>query len=304
MSSSQAIEFGWVDRPKDVDSFVASLRYPVFGQACRAFGIQDSGEGKVVLLHKAVERVVGHVPIHNQKIGDCVSHGFGSGVDFLTCVEIDMHGESEEWQGETVTETIYGSSRVEIGGGQLGNGDGSLGAWGAKAVKEYGTLLRKKYGGWDFTNYSGNMAKTLGRKGMPDELEPTAREHRVRTVSLVQSYEEARDAICNGYPVPVCSMQGFKSRRDNDGFARPEGQWAHCMLFCGADDKSGRPGLLCLNSWGSDWIQGPKRHDQPDGSFWVDAQTCTKMLRSGDSYALSGYEGYPAQETDIDHLYI
>jgi hypothetical protein len=50
-----------------------------------------------------------------------------------------------------------------------------------------------------------------------------------------------------------------------------------------------------MNSWGADWISGPKRHDQPDGSFWVDADVAERMLRGQDSFAVSGYEGYPAQ---------
>jgi hypothetical protein len=179
-----------------------------------------------------------------------------------------------------------------------------VGAWAAKFVKEYGTLARGKYGKYDLTTYSGKTAKAWGmpRAGVPDELEPTLREHSVQTVSLVSTYEEARDAIANGYPVPVCSNQGFAQTRDEKGFAAPKGQWAHCMCFIAVDDADGRPGLCCMNSWGSSWITGPKRHDQPDGSFWVDAATAGKMLRGQDSFALSGYMGFPVQSLDYDFL--
>jgi hypothetical protein len=70
------------------------------------------------------------------------------------------------------------------------------------------------------------------------------------------------------------------------------------MLFCGVDDESRRPGLLCWNSWGDDWISGPTRHGQPAGSFWVDADVADAMLRQEDSYAISGYEGFKSQELD------
>lgn len=288
-------KFGWVDNPRAVEAVVATLPRPIFGIAAQ--NIAGSGAGKVALLHKCLEEVAGSFPIHNQTIGDCVSHGWGLGVDVLKCVEIKLAGENEVFRAETATEVIYAGSRVEIGRGEIGRGDGSLGAWAAKFVEDYGIVTREQHGGHDLRVYSGERAKQWGmpRAGVPDELEPEAREHPVKTVSVVRSYEEARDAIANGYPVPVCSMQGFSDQRDSEGFARPQGQWAHCMLFLAVDDEHRRPGLLCMNSWGPNWISGPKRHGQPDGSFWVDASTCTRMLRGGDSFAISNFAGYPGQ---------
>jgi len=288
-------QFGWVDSPRDVEAFLSTLSEPMFARA--AAPIADSGKGKAVLLHKNLEKVLGKFPIHNQTIGDCVSHGWSLCIDVLKATEI-VAGEAESFNAETATEAIYALSRVEIGGGRLGNEDGSLGAWAADAVKKYGTLARIKYGNYDLTTYDGQRAKAWGgaRKGLPDELEPIAKEHPVTTVSLVTTYEQARDAIANGYPVPVCSMQGFAETRDADGFAAPKGTWPHCMAFIAVDDAYKRPGLLCMNSWGPDWIRGPKRNDQPDGSFWVDADVVNRMLAQRDSFAISGFQGYPARK--------
>lgn len=161
---------------------------------------------------------------------NCVSHGWGLGIDILACTEI-VAGEREKWVAPVCTEIAYACSRVEIGGGRLGNSDGSMGSWMSAAVSKYGTLHRLKYlDKYDFTKYDGQVAKQLGRRGqgVPDELEPILREHPVRKVALVTSYKEARDAIVNGYPVPVCSNQGFTSTRDSDGFCRPKGRWGHC----------------------------------------------------------------------------
>lgn len=291
---------GWVEKPKEVDKVLGDLRHPVFGVTARS--IEDSGKGKVVLLHKALTSVLGRFPVHEQTIGDCVSHGWSLGTDVLKAVQIAA-GAREEFTGETASEIVYGGSRVEVGGGRLGNGDGSVGAWAAKAVSEtIGTLIRAKYGNLDLTTYSGATAKKLGRTGVPDELEPKAREHVVKTVSMVQTYEEARDAIANGYPVPVCSNRGFQSKRDDKGFAKPSGSWAHCMLFLAVDDEDSRPGLLCQNSWGENWIGGPKRHEQPEGSFWVDAAVAEKMLGEQDSFAMSGFLGFPMQDLDFGGL--
>lgn len=289
-------QFGWRPDPRAVDEVLGFLRHPVFSVAAAPIG--DSGKGKVVLLHKLVERVRGSFPVHRQTIGDCVSHGWGLSVDVVRAVQI-AQGARERYAGDTATEPIYAGSRVEIGGGRI-RGDGSVGAWAAKLVSTYGTLIRGAYGSIDLSEYDGARARDWGRpgRGIPDPLEPTMREHLVHTVSLVDSYEAARDAIANGYPVAVCSNQGFASVRDAQGFARPKGTWGHCMMFVAVDDADARPGLLCCNSWGPDWISGPKRHEQPEGSFWVDAQTVDRMLRQGDSFAVSQYEGYPAQDLD------
>lgn len=260
--------------------------------------IVGTGEGKTVLLHQTLRDVAGYYPVMRQAIGDCVSFGYAKAIMLVIAADIVHRGESERWPGsEIATEWLYGTGRVLVGRGRLGNSDGSVGSWQAKAIVEHGTLLRKRYGAHDLSNYSGRTAKSWGYRGLPvDELEPTADEHPVsQNPALVTSYEAARDAIANGYPVPVCSNQGFQDRRDSEGFARASGSWAHCMCFVAVDDTR-RPGLLCDNSWGANWISGPKRHNQPDGSFWVDAKTCDRMLRQNDSFAIPGFDGFARRE--------
>jgi hypothetical protein len=294
--------FGWVDDWKAVDRSLSAMHSPVFSVAARP--IKGTGEGKTVLLWEAEIAVTGKISIHNQTIGDCVSQGSAKVTHVLKCVQI-ASGKREDYRGDIATEDIYAGSRVEIGRGAVGTGDGSVGAWAAQYVTKYGTLLRKKYGSIDLTKYSGARAKAWGapRAGVPDELEPIAREHPVQTTSLVQSYEEARDAIANGYPVSICSNQGFTETRDSDGFCRASGSWPHCMAALGVDDAFKRPGLLILNSWGPSWVSGPKRHNQPDGSFWAEAATVDRMLRGGDSFAYSGYVGFPKQDIpDFMHI--
>jgi hypothetical protein len=287
---------------REVDRVLTFLPQPLFYAA--AYPIKDTGKGKVVILTKYLEQYFnGKFPIHAQTIGDCVSHGWGLGVDILVAAQIQA-GAPEIFKGETATEIIYGGSRVEIGHGACGNQDGSVGAWAAGFVTKYGTLLRGRHAPLDLTIYSGETAKKLGspKAGVPDNLEPDVKEHPIKTTSLIRNYMEARDAIANGYPVPVCSTVGFESpsssqmKRDQDGFGKRGGSWPHCMVFAGVDDAFKRPGLLCVNSWGPKWISGPKRHEQPDGSFWVDADVADKMLGEGDSFAISGYLGYPAQD--------
>lgn len=296
---SRTKKFGYVRRKDAVRDFIACTHKPLFEQQARE--IEGSGRGKQVLLWEPYEQVTGEpfVPIY-QEIGDCVSHGFTLGAEVLSTVEIAVAGEREQWRGKFSTECTYAGSRVEIGGGRI-RGDGSTGAWAARWVMDYGLLLRGVYGDFDLREYRPDLAKRWGAPGagVPDQLEPILREHPIKTATLVQSYDEFIDAIANGYPVAICSNQGFRMQRDRDGFLPPSGKWAHCMLGWGFDDKSDRKGGCIANSWGVDWVKGPKHPlGCPDGCFWVDAKIIDRMLRQGDSYALSGFVGYPARSLD------
>lgn len=286
--------FGWTPRPEETEKFIKSTERPFLHQQNHL--IRDSGEGKKALWWRVWEKVTGmEFQPHNQGIGDCVSHSFGLGVDFLTAVQIEFLKRREKWIAKCATEVLYGGGRCEIGD-QFGRwSDGSTGVWQAEWLTTYGVLLRQAYpGGHDFTTYDPDKAKTFGSKGVPDDLEDDAAEHPVKTTALVSSWEECRDALYNGHLVAVCSNAGFNSTRDSEGFLRRRGRWYHCMLLAGMDDEYRRPGALCINSWGPDWVNGPTRHNQPAGSFWIDADDVDYMMRQQDSFALSNYVGYPS----------
>jgi hypothetical protein len=135
-----------------------------------------------------------------------------------------------------------------------------------------------------------------GRDGVPNELEPYAKERRCSEVTLAVDFEQAAAAIQNGYPVVVCSGQGFSMSRDADGFCKPGGTWWHCMAFA-AVRWGKRPGLLCVNSWGdSNTVGKHYPENMPTAvrncSFYVDADVCTRMLSGRDSYVYAGYSGF------------
>ncbi|SFH97275.1 hypothetical protein [Planctomicrobium piriforme] len=299
--------FGWVppdERTYTVNKEVERVMQDMPLLSAAGTDIAGTGAGQIALLYKMLEKAYGEkaYPILRQLIGDCVSFGWMKGVALTMAVDIFLKGDAEEFPEKMpATEWIYFTSRVLVGKGRLGRGDGSVGAWAAQAVKDHGILFRQPYDGVDLTSYSGDRAKDWGYRGPSnaDALEQIADEHPIQQTALVNTYEQARDAIFNGYPVPVCSNQGFTAKRDNDGFCRPSGSWSHCMCFIAADDSFGRPGLLCDNSsWGATYFSGPKRHEQPDGTFWVDADTCNKMLRQNDSFAVSGFKGFPKRNID------
>ncbi len=277
---------GWQANPAAVRAVMATLPAPLFWQA--APNLAGSGAGQTTLLYRAFKDVNGaYVPYPAQKIGDCVSHGFGHGTDLLACVGIALGHRAEVFK-QTATEAVYGMARVDIGGEHGSMEDGAVGAWAAKAVSTIGTVSRDVVG-----PYSGQRAKQWGADGVPADVQSHAGEHKVQTVSLVTSYSQLEDALANGYPVPVCSNQGFTMSRDRQGFCRPQGNWSHCMLLAGT--RTDRPGALIMQSWGMQAPDGPLDLDQPPNSFWADRQVVESMLSMQDSWSLSSFVGYPGQ---------
>lgn len=284
--------FGWIDDPVAREKFITTQKHPFLSQQNNE--IKRTGEGQIVLLYKLFEQVTSKPLVsHVQGIGDCTSHAFGLGIDVLTAIRILMHNKPERWITKCATEILYAGSRVEVGESKV-RGDGTTGVWMAEFVRDWGVLLRQKYlDKYDYTTYNSETARMLGETGVPDDLESLCRLHPVKTCAIVQSWEECRDAIANGYTVAMSSSLGFNKTRDKDGFLRRTRRpWYHSMVILGTDDEFKRPGALVQNSWPVSWVSGPKRHEQPEGSFWVDASTIDRAMKQGDSIALSGYVGY------------
>jgi hypothetical protein len=302
--------FGWVPNPAESEAFIASLPRPVFAQA--APSLVGTGEGANVFLWECERKVIGRVlPAWSQVIGSCVSMGWGRFAQDMILANIAIRNAPEEWRAEVATEPIYAGSRVEIGRGELGNQDGSLGAWAAKWVKEYGILFRMQYGSIDLRVLNENLAKSWGArgKGVPDELEPIARQRPIVEVTLVQNYQSVRDAGANGYDTPICSMQGFTTVRDSNGFCKPTGTWAHCMVGRGCCVvKGNRPAIPIQQSWGES-PTGPNRVtlesgaeiELPMGVFLVDAEVIDKMVRQRDSFTGAGLKGFERRIVPSPH---
>ena len=233
-----------------------------------------------ILLYKAWRDVLGKDPAYPaQQIGDCVSFGHGHGNDLLQCIEIGLGG-SAVFQ-ETDTEFIYGTSR-EVAG-ILGRQDGSYGAAAVKAMTTVGMVSRTMLGG-DGT-YSGQRAKAWGLSGPPAAVKSEAGAFKLGSAALVSTWDELVAALRNGYPVTICTSQGFTLDRDADGFCKARGSWGHCMFIAGV--RFDRPGACIIQSWGADCPTGPTGLGQPSFSFWADQSVVGRILGEGDSWALS-----------------
>lgn len=286
---------GWV---KDPDVIAINLDEE------KTLQFRNTPAGKAVLgdedvyLWQAIRKVNNKGPpwypnVNQQNVGCCVGCGWKHVADICQAVQI-LSGVRGEWKPLSV-EVIYGASRVEIGGGRI-SGDGSIGRWARDATMKVGVAPQAKYGSYDLTEFSPARAREFGRKGVPDDIEKVSNLHPVKSAALVKSWADAKGSLQQGYPIAVCSDQGFRMERDADGFCKPQGTWNHCMAIIGFRNGR-RPGGFILNSWGDQAHTGPVwPSDAPVAGFWADADVIDGMLRQGDSFAVSELVGFPARK--------
>lgn len=255
-----------------------------------------------VFLWQAVRKVNNKGPpwypnVNQESVGCCVGCGWKHCADVCQAFQI-LTGKRAEWKPVSV-EVIYGNSRVAIGGGRI-SGDGSVGAWAKEAAERYGVAPMEQVNGVDLGTFSPARAREYGRSGVPATVNDVAKLHPVKGSALVKSWPDVKRAIQQGYPVAVCSNQGFRMERDDTGRARPQGTWAHCMAIIGV--RSGpNEGAFILNSWGDRAHTGPVwPADAPVAGFWADAAVVDRMVRQGDSFALSDMVGFPARRVPLD----
>jgi hypothetical protein len=266
--------------------------------------VGDAGDNaeKDVRLWTAVLQVLGHhLPNYPQQIGDCCSFGSKNATEYVECNEIAIPGAPPRAFRPVFPPFNYGAGRVLIGKGRL-RGDGSTGAWSAKAAQQYGVLAADES---QVPEYSGSVARDWGRNGPPEWAISAAKEHLVRTVAQVSTADEVRDAICNGYPCTIASNFGTKDFDVKDGrrVARGNGSWNHqmCIIAYDGDEPSGTNYFYVINSWGEKAHPAPLQ-GEPPGGFWITEAQCEKIVKQDDSFAYSGFDGFPAQDLSI-HIF-
>lgn len=271
------------------DHLMENSKYALFGDASKK--IKSSGKGKLSTPYKSVLKFDKNPYNERQTTGDCVSHGTRNACDISRAVEIDVEGEKESWVARGATEPIYGSRGW--------SGQGMSCARAAEFVSQIGGILvRQDYKGVvDLSRYNGNLGAGWGGRGLPDSVMDLANDHQIKTVSLVKTVDEARDALANGYGLAVCSNYGFSSTRDKKGYAKTSGSWAHCMAWIACDDTGGDTSFLVQNSWGK-WNDGghPEWGPIPDGSFLIHSDVAAGMLAQNGAYAFSNFDGFPVQK--------
>lgn len=257
-------------------------------------GATRSTAGQTARLWELVRRVLGSdSPNVPQETGDCVSFGAKNAIEYVACAEI-IRGELEEFR-PVFPPYLYATSRVLAGEGRLRGRAGSLGSWMAKAVVEHGVLRSDLPG---VPAYSGAVADRWGDgEGFRTFLDE-GRRHPIRSAARIETWEALVAAITNGYPCTIASNAGFTMHPASDGFHHRRGSWAHQMCIVAIGDDAQKPWAGVLNSWGD--AHGRLRDFETDepwpvGTLRIRRDAMESMLRSGECFAYSQFDGFPQQ---------
>lgn len=263
-------------------------------------GVRRDNVRANVRLWRFAQQVNGgaHLPTFRQEIGDCVSMGAANAVNYLACTQIARDRQTSDYH-TAFPPYIYGTSRHQIGQDRMGRSDGSVGAWAAEAVKQFGVLAADSA---DVPPYSGSVASQWGSSGPPAEFVARAAPFRVHTVAPVKTADAVRDAVCNGYPVTIASDWGGLMQPpvvDGRLVNRRAATWNHQMCVIGYDGETGRePYYYILNSWGAS-AHGQPPDDAVPGGFWVRTKDMDAIVAQGDSFAYSTFDGFPSRDLDF-----
>lgn len=250
---------------------------------------QDAGAGKLICPYKFAlmfEPTFG--AWERQTTGDCVSHAIRNAGQIH--YSFDAFRGLTTYEGRFATENIYGYRGH--------NGQGASCSRLSNYVSTAGPggfLIRKVYPEADLSVYKSSIGHNWGSRGTPASL--NALGNKALHVYKITSPEQARDALALGFGIARCSGLGFDSRRNEDGLSEQKGRWAHAESWIGSDDtepmRRKYNGILFLeqNSWGP-WNSGPKRHEQPDGSYYIRPSVSLSMIRGGQVFAIGTVQGY------------
>lgn len=258
---------------------------------------RGAGKGRVSSPFKAALALDPEFGVYEaQTTGDCVSHSTRNAGMIDYCIDA-LFGETE-FKGRLATENIYGWR----GHGGQGASCSRLATY-VSQEGPGGFLVRKAYenesgsDSVDLSRYNGSIGHNWGRRGTPDWLNKIAEQNKSLRVFSIKSMEEALDAIAMGFGISMCSGYGFSSSRNEDGLCERRGGWSHAMAWIGSDDtdyahqKYNGTLFLVQNSWGK-WNNGPKRHEQPDGSFYIRPEIAESMIKGGGGWVIASVRGY------------
>ena len=280
-------QFGWAGPQAEKSALEQSFHqlnlFTLYGAAAKADRMD---------LSELVKKVTGgYLKNPPQPVGDCVSRGTRHAVATLACVEIALLGENEVFK-DIYPPYIYSISRMapECGNGQMGSGDGSTGIWGVTAEKLYGNIE------WADRPYEATIIRRYGRSMPPGSETADGKKHVIKAFARIRTADDAWLAISNGYPLQICSNQGYNMQtKQHDGKSWFVGNdtWSHCMAIDAVDTKPG----LCFrvqNSWGNGVEVHGQQLDGDNGTGWITAEQFDRHVnRDGECYAVSAFEGFP-----------
>ncbi len=276
--------------PEERDKFLDMMNYTVGMDAANDNGWADDSKGKLVIPYKNIEMLYpGGQPGAAQRRGDCVSHSTVNAAELTMCCDV-VGGEPDEETGK-----IEGAPEISAVGVKQGILASEANYWwrghnfdgwncshaGRVICQESGMWIRRNYPefGFDLTRYSARLAGKWGKSEPPESIKNFGMKHRIRQATELDSFDEVRDFLGQGYGISTCGGEGWSSVRDANGYSKRRGSWSHAVAAIGADDRDavkqmyGEPLVLFMNSWGH-WNSGGTRIlgttiDIPAGSWWA-----------------------------------
>ena len=241
-----------------------------------------------------------HLPSFVQEIGDCVSFGLSNAGNRVSSMQVALKRMEQRFR-LWYPPYIYGTSRVDIGRGELGSEDGSTGAWAIEAVRQLGVLFRDDAG---VPPYSGEVASKWGQ-GVPDQFKKLAADNPLRSASPITSVDQIKLALDNyrpcTYAISWCYGQG-QPTVEKGGYRmlkrqrRPIGGHQVCLLHWNDDIDA----AFLLNSWGAQEHAGvTSKLDEPPGGAYVSRADIERDMQDSNCeiYSLDGpFEGDPSDE--------
>jgi hypothetical protein len=273
-------------------------------------GVQRYGDADKVMLtelwkHPAVVEALGHpYPGTHQLTGSCVGAGGGNALATIIFADAVLRNEPEQivipfWL------LPYGRSRFYLG--DRSPGEGSQGSTFAKAVREDGTLDARMTGLPSFVNEDGlvwgedtEYSWSDGDASQTMDLLPQSKKHLVKTTAECRSANDVREAIKNGYPVTIASTWGGQMQCRTQGdppvlLNDRSGTWNHQMSVHNWWNHPSLNEIFWIqNQWGD--AHGSDPAGGPLGGFWVAAEHIDWICNSGEVYAFSQWDGFPAQD--------
>lgn len=294
------------------DSILRAGGNPDGGAVAHQWEFTDSGKGKLTMLFPAAMSVFPeYLPGPSQNRGDCVARACAS------CIATTLAIEIYNAKPDEVTGKIEGRPELPQSGVEANVvASESLWAWrgysrdgwvcskAAQVAGDKGFLIRKPYPDLniDLTKYTESTNRLGGSSPPGQKWLDESKKHTVRTATRVSGREQVRDFLAAGYAVFNCSSLGFDRTRNEDGWSRQKGSWAHAQFWHAYDDrpetvkKYGQPLVCWQNSWGR-WNSGPRRVrgtniDIPHGAYWALAET----IEQCSCIALSSVAGWPRRK--------
>lgn len=252
-------------------------------------------DGKSSTFRMAMTKKIKHhgkagdfLPAQYQPRGTCVGRGASGAINVFQAI-LCINGWPYTWRPVSHA-WCYAGARMQYN--DLGSFDGAVGRGAFEFCRHKGVTYQVEAGDIDY--YKDDIAASWALRGIPSKTIDLGQDNPLTDAFPVTTAKKAADVLFSGGCVTIASNQGFTSVRDNDGFCKPSGSWAHQMHLVDVIiiASTGRKGFACVQSWGEDAQSGPKLIEQPGYVFGIDWDVANRMLGVGDSMGAINFEGW------------